>query len=458
MRLTKRLAQDFHLKAWLVETARRYPARLALGIFALLIAAVTMLLLLPISTTSEHPTPFVDALFTATSAVAVTGLSTVDTATHWSLFGQVVLASGAFIGGIGVMTLASILAFAVSKHLGLIQRMLAAAETKENMGSLIPLLRGVIGTAVTAQLILTLLFFPRFLTMGEDWIWAMWHAIFMSISVFNNAGFVVIVGGLGAHVHDWWMLSPIILGTVVGALGFPVMVDLKKHWRVPAKWSLHTKLTLSTYFLLVAVGAVLIGITEWTNPNTLGQLDTSSKMLNLLLAGVNTRTSGLSALDVGVMNTQTHFIQDALMLIGGAPASTAGGIKVTTFAVLVLAVIAEARGDSDIEAFGRRIAPSMVRLAISVAMIAVVMIGVSVVLLLSLTDYSLDVVLFETISAFATVGLSTGITPTLPATAKYVLIVLMFFGRTGTMTLAAALALRERRRVIRMPEERVLVG
>lgn len=446
------------LRAWLIETARHYPARLALGIFAALIGTVTALLSLPIATVSDRGTPFADILFTATSAVAVTGLTTVDTATHWSLFGQAVIALGIFIGGIGVMTLASILAFAVSRHLGLIQRMLTAAETKETLGGLIPLLRGVIATALVAQGSLAIIFIPRFYTMGESALMSIWHGIFMAISVFNNAGFVVVDGGLENHLSDWWMLVPIALGTVIGAIGFPVVTDIYHHWRTPSRWSLHTKLTASTYLLVASVGTLAIGMTEWTNQETLGSLDTSSKVLNLLLAGVNCHTSGISALDIGLMRTQTHFIQDILMMIGGGPASTAGGIKVTTFAVLVLAAVAEARGDRDIEAFGRRIPHSMVRLAISVTLIGMLMVSISVILLLSFTDYSLDVVLFESISAFATVGLSTGITPTLPASAKYVLIVLMFAGRTGTMTLAAALALRERRRVIRMPEERVIIG
>ena len=182
------------------------------------------------------------------------------------------------------------------------------------------------------------------------------------------------------------------------------------------------------------------------------------RVLNALLSGVNSRSSGLSALDVGLMHPQTHFVQDILMMIGGGSASTAGGVKVTTFAVLVLAVIAEARGDQDIETFGRRIPPSLVRLAVAVSLLGMAMVAVSVVLLLTLTNYSLDAVLFETISAFATVGLSTGISATLPPLAKYVLIALMFAGRTGSMTVAAALALWERSRVIRMPEERPIIG
>ncbi|WP_022868556.1 TrkH family potassium uptake protein [Schaalia vaccimaxillae] len=447
------------MRGWIVRQARYSPARLALGVFAAIIVLITALLSLPIATNMKSESPFVDTLFTAVSAVCVTGLTTVDTATYWTPFGQAVIALGIMIGGLGVMTLASILGFAVSRHLGLTQRMLAVQETgSDSMGQITNLIKAVIATSLTAEFVLFLVFLPRFLTMGEPLGKAIWESIFMSISVFNNAGFVIVVGGLAPHVNDWWMLMPIILGTMVGALGFPVIQDLAARWRTPARWALHTKLTLSVYIILMFVGSIMLALTEWTNPETLGELDTPSKILNALLAGVNSRSSGLSAVDVGVMRPQTHFVQDILMMIGGGSASTAGGVKVTTFAVLVLAVVAEARGDQDIETFGRRIPPSVVRLAVAVSLLGLAMVAVSVVVLLSLTNYSLDVILFETISAFATVGLSTGITPTLPDAAKYILALLMFFGRTGTMTIAAALALRERSRVIRMPEERPIIG
>ena len=177
-----------------------------------------------------------------------------------------------------------------------------------------------------------------------------------------------------------------------------------------------------------------------------------------LLAGVAPRSSGFATVDVGQMREATWLLQDALMFVGGGSASTAGGIKVTTLAVLVLAILAEARGDQDIEAFGRRITPSTVRLSVAVAFIGASIVGTATLALLWLTNLSLDTILFEVISAFATVGLSTGITPLLPTQAKYVVIVLMFVGRVGTMTAASALALRERRRVIRMPEERPMIG
>ncbi len=446
-------------RAWFVHQARYAPARLAVGVFALIIAIITSLLSLPIATIPQRPVSFVDILFTAVSAVCITGLTTVETATSWTMFGQGVIACGIMIGGLGVMTLASILGFAVSRRLGLTQRMLAAQETKsDGLGQISSLLKAVIATSLTAESLLFLVFLPRFLTLGEPLGKAAWEAMFMAISVFNNAGFVILVGGLAPHVSDWWLLAPIILGTFVGAVGFPVIQDLAARWRTPGKWALHTKLTLSVYAILALAGTVMFALTEWTNPLTLGSLDTSTRVLNIMLAGVNSRSSGLSALDIGVMRPQTHFVQDVLMMIGGGSASTSGGIKVTTFAVLVLAVVAEARGDRDIETFGRRIPPSVVRLSVAVALLGMTLVTIAVLILLTLTNYSLDTILFETISAFATVGLSTGITPTLPPLGKYVLIVLMFAGRTGSMTMAAALALRDRSRVIRMPEERPIIG
>ena len=182
------------------------------------------------------------------------------------------------------------------------------------------------------------------------------------------------------------------------------------------------------------------------------------KVLTALVNGVNARSSGLSTIPPEHMHEATWFLQDALMFVGGGSASTAGGIKVTTFAVLLLAILAEARGDQDIEAFGRRITPSTVRLSVAVAFIGSSIIGLATLLLLQMTNLSLDRILFEVISAFATVGLSTGITPSLPDGAKYVIVALMFVGRVGTMTAASALALRERRRVIRMPEASPMIG
>ena len=420
---------------------------------------VTILLWLPISTASGRSPHLVDAAFTATSAVAVTGLTTVDTATYWSTFGQAVIIIGVGIGGLGVMTLSSVLALAVSRHIGLTQKMLMASETRtDRLGEVGTLVRAVIITSLTVESVLAILLFPRFMADGESIGSAAWHAVFMALSVFNNAGFVILPDGLAPHVGDWWLGLPIVLGSFLGAVGFPVLMNVARMWRAPRRWALHTKLTLAMYTLLSAATFVLIPALEWGNEKTFGGMDWSEKILNALVFSVNSRSSGLSLVEISDLRESTWFLQDALMFVGGGTASTAGGIKVTTLAVLILAIVAEARGDRDMEVFHRRIPKDTLRLSVAVAFVGATLVGLATLVLLPITGLHLDAVLYEVISAFGTVGLSTGITPELPAAAKWVLAVLMFAGRTGTMTVAAALALRSRPRVIRMPEERPSVG
>ena len=454
----KKASKRAKLRESIDHLARNSPARLVLMVFAGIIFVMTLLLCLPIATTTGKPAPLVDALFTATSAVCVTGLTVVNTASYWSFFGQVVIMLGIHIGGLGVMTLASILALAVSRHIGLTQRMLAAIEKTASLGKVGALIRTVIVTSFTCEGIIFIALLPRFLTLNESVGSAIWHALFQSISIFNNAGLINLPEGIDAHMGDWWMVTPVILGTFLGALGFPVMLDLKENWRSPHKLSLHSKLTITTYLAVWLFTAVVIACSEWNNQGTFGSMTTSESLQTSILFGVNSRSSGISTIDVGQMTRGSWFLLDVLMFIGGGSASTAGGIKVSTLAVMILAIMAEARGDRDVEAFHRRIPPSVVRLSVAVTGLGAIMVVTAVFFLLSVTDYSMDVIGFEVISAFATVGLSTGITPDLPVIGKYSLVILMFAGRTATMTGAAAHARRARRRVIRMPEERPIIG
>jgi Trk-type K+ transport system membrane component len=398
-----------------------------------------------------------DALFTATSAVCITGLTTVDTATYWSGWGQVVILVGIKIGGLGVMTLASLLGMAVSRRIGLTQRLLTASETKiARLGEVGALLQVIVVTSTAIELTIAAFLFPRFLALHEPVGEAAWHAVFYGVSAFNNAGFVPTVGGMAEHPSDWWIGAPILIGVALGSLGFPVILDLWRRRTSAAHWTLHTKLTLATSAVLTAAGALVVGAFEWTNPESFGRLDGSGKVLASLMAGVMPRSGGFTTVPIGSMHESTWLVTDALMFVGGGSASTAGGIKVTTLAVMVLAIIAEARGDRDVEAFGRRIPRETLRLAVAVAFVGATIVLASSLALMAVTGETLDRVLFEAISAFATVGLSTGMA--LPEPAKYLLSVLMFVGRTGTMTVAAALALRDRRRVIRYPEERPILG
>lgn len=441
------------------RTARQSPARLALIVFASVIAVFAGLLSLPQATASGTRAPFVDALFTAASAVCVTGLTTVPTGTYWSPLGQVIILAGIKVGGLGVMTLASLLGIAVSRRIGLTQKLLTASETRSaGLGEVGSLLRVVIITATALELTIALILVPRFLTLGESFGQALWHGVFYAISSFNNAGFVPTAEGLAPHAGDWWLGLPIVVGVFIGSLGFPVILNIAQRRRDVERWSLHSKLTLVTSSLLVVVGAVLIGTFEWRNPDTFGALDLPGKILAALFAGVMPRSGGFSTIDTEQMHEATWLLTDALMFVGGGSASTAGGIKVTTLAVMLLAILAEARGDRDVEAFGRRIPRETLRLAVAVMFVGATTVLVSTLVMLEITRESLDIVLFEVLSAFATVGLSTGLSADLPDEGKYVLSLLMFVGRTGTMTFAAALALRDRRRVIRYPEERPIIG
>lgn len=441
------------------RTARQSPARLALGVFASVIAVFTALLSIPQATADGTRAPLEDALFTAVSAVCVTGLTTVNTGTYWSFFGQVVILVGIKVGGLGVMTLASLLGIAVSRRIGLTQKLLTATETRSaGLGEVGSLLRVVILTSTALEVLIALVLIPRFLVLGESTGDAVWHGVFYAVSAFNNAGFVPTAEGLDPFVSDWWICLPVVIGVFIGSLGFPVILNIAQRRRDLRRWSLHTKLTVTTSAALVVLGTVLIAAAEWTNEATFGRLDAPAKVIAALFAGVMPRSGGFSTVDVGEMKESTWLLNDALMFVGGGSASTAGGIKVTTLAVMLLAIYSEARGDRDVESYGRRIPRDTLRLAVAVVFVGATAVLVATLLMLEITGLRLDVVLFEVISAFATCGLSTGITAGLPAEGKYVLSVLMFIGRTGTMSFAAALALRDRRRVIRYPEERPIIG
>lgn len=438
--------------------ARERPARLVVVVFAGIILIVTLVLFMPIAKVGPGGAGIVDAFFTAVSAVCVTGLVVVDTATYWTGIGQSAIALGMMVGGLGVMTLASILGMAVSRHIGLTQRMLTATETKSRLGEVGSLIRAVLIISLSVEALLTVVLLPTFLSMGEPLLEAIGHSAFMAISIFNNGGFVIIEGGLAPFIGNWGLGLPIILGTIVGAIGFPVVLDVARTGWKFRRWTLHTKLTITTYAVLWVATLVGFVLFEIRNQATLGSLNANDTILASLLQATTPRSSGLSTIDVADMTEPTWFLFDALMFVGGGSASTAGGIKVSTFAVLVLAIVAEARGDRDLEAFGWRIPSASVRLAVAAAFLGATIVGAGTLTLLHITGLPLDVVLFECISAFATCGLSTGITGDLPSAAKIVLSLLMFLGRIGTMTFAAALALRERRKVIRLPQERPIIG
>lgn len=441
------------------DAAKSSPARLALSAFTGIILAVTLLLELPWASTSATRTPLVDALFTAISAVCVTGLVTVDTATHWSTFGLVVLMVAMKVGGLGVLTLASLLGLSVMRRMGLAQRIITASETRsEKLSEVGGVLRIIVTTSTSFEVLTFLALTPHMVANDHHLGRSLFMGAFYAISAFNNAGFVPEAAGTAQYVADPWFSIPIALAVFVGSLGFPVILVLVRRWRTPAHWSLHAKLTLTTSGLLFVIGMLGILAMEWDNPATLAHHGLGTKILASAFASVMPRSGGFSTLDIGAFEPATRLFVDLLMFIGGGSGSTGGGIKVTTFALLVLSIAAEARGDRDVEVFHRRIPHETIRQAIAVLVMSVAVVFAATLLMLELAHFTLDQTVFEVLSAYGTVGLSTGITPELPTPAKYVLIACMYLGRIGPMTLGAALALRERTRVVRLPTDRPIVG
>ena len=448
------------------------PARFAILIFTGLVLVLTAVLSLPIATIDRTATPLADAFFTAMSSICVTGLATVDMATHWSTFGTIAILVGLEVGGIGVLTLASMLGLIVSRRLGLKAKLLAASDSNPlrlhagpvaesqaiRLGEIGGLLATVAISVLAIEAFITLLIAPRLMIAGADPWAATWQGFYFATSAFTNTGFMPTPEGLEPFTADPWMLSAISLAVILGSLGFPVIFALARHWRSPRHWSLHVKLTLVTTGILILAGALVIYALEWNNSATIGAQDPVVRPMTATFLSIMTRSGGFSTVDIGQMQDSSLLVMDMLMFVGGGSASTASGIKVTTLAVLFLAAFAEARGDSDIQVFSRRIPPDVLRLSVSVVLWGATIVAVATIALLQTTNAPLDKVLFDVISAFGTCGLSTGVTESVPDPGKYILAATMWAGRVGTVTLAAALAASQRRQLFMRAEERPIVG
>lgn len=437
-----------------------HPAQAVTGGFTVAIVIGTILLALPVSAAGPEGIGIGDALFTAVSAVCVTGLTVIDTQTAWSPFGQVIIMGLIQIGGLGIMVFASLIGLALARKLTVRGRANAVSEAKIlGSGDVRSVLRGIV---VTSLLIEAAVFVPlwiRFLSAYDHSpASAAWHAMFHAVSSFNNAGFALYSNNLIGFATDPFILLPLAVATILGGLGFPVLMQLRREFRRPLHWSLNTNLVIAATAVLLISGWIYITAIEWSNPNTFGPFSTGGKLLAGFFASVQTRTSGFNAVDIGAMNDTTWFGMDILMFIGGGPAGTAGGIKVTTFAVLGFIMWAEFRGAGAVNIFGKRLSRAVHRQAITVALTAVGAVVVSTVALMLASGNSLDRSLFESISAFGTVGLSTGITGSLSQSSELILIVLMFLGRVGPLTLGTALALRPRRILYELPKESPVIG
>ncbi|GAA3510955.1 potassium transporter TrkG [Aeromicrobium panaciterrae] len=437
-----------------------HPVRLLPLTFAALIVVGTLLLLLPVARAGEGSPSFMAALFTSASAVTVTGLATVDTSSYWSPTGQGIILALVEIGGLGIIALATVLGLFIGGRLGLRTRLVAQADMHVvNIGEVRPLFRRVAITMLFFQTITAVVLTIRYRgAYFSDLPTAIWHGVFDAIMAFNNAGFSLNRDSLTGYAGDGLIIIPISIAVFVGAIGFPVLAELFQEWRTPARWTIHTRLTVWGSFGLLLIGAAAFLLLEWNNPDTLGGSAFGHKLVTGIEGGIMPRSGGLNSFDWGAVRPETLNIGVILMFIGGGSASTAGGIKITTFLLLAYVIWAELRGDPDITVGTRSIGPRVVRTAITIALLAVMLVTVTTFLVMLMTDFEFDEVLFECTSAFATVGLSTGLTPRLPADAQLVIIVLMFLGRVGTIAAAGALVLRRRIPRYHLPEEQPIIG
>ena len=445
-----------------------HPTQIVVFAFGAASIIGTLLLLLPFATAPGNSTSVVAAFFTAVSAVCITGLTVVDTATHWSGFGQLVIMVLIQLGGLGIVSFATLLGLLISGRISLRDRLNTLSEAKiVGADSLPKLLSRILIVYFGFELVLaTYLSLRLHFSYDEGVFQSIWHGTFHAISAFNNGGFSLYTDSMTGFNQDMFFIAPVMLAVVVGGLGFPVLIELHERiWRLrlqpggkAKRFSLHTRLTLWMTVSLIVLGALFIGAIEWNNPGTLGGLNTWDKLVNTFFTSIMPRSGGFNSLDISAMDPASWLGIDLLMFIGGGSASTAGGIKVTTIAVLIFIIYTEIRGETAVNVGNRRLPRSIQRQALTLVALSATAILLTTLLFAATTDFSTDEILFDVISAAATVGLSTGITADLPAFHQIWLAFLMFVGRIGPVVVASALALRVTKRHYELPKERPLIG
>jgi trk system potassium uptake protein TrkH len=429
------------------------PQILALSFFVAIIIG-TFLLKLPIATT--EPIRWLDALFTATSATTVTGLVVLDTGLDFTIFGQVVIMILIQIGGLGLMTFAVLIVVVLGKKIGLKERMLVQeALNQTSIGGVIRLVKILFIFAFMMEVIAVILLSVRWIP-EYGWAFGIYTSIFHAISAFNNAGFSLWSDSLMGYVGDPVVNILITLLFIMGGIGFTVLSDLW-HTKFFHRLSLHTKLMLVGTLVINIVAMLLIFTLEYANPATLGALDTVEKLWASYFQAVTPRTAGFNSLDIGSMNPGTIVFMLLLMFIGAGSASTGSGIKLTTFIVIIMAVVTFLRGRNETVVFERTIKHQMILRSLAIVIISLFAVYLTI-LALSITENApFIMIIFEAFSAFGTVGLSMGLTGELSDAGKLIIIVLMFIGRIGPLTLAFSLA-KAQKSSIRYPDGEVFTG
>lgn len=433
---------------------------LALG-FASLILLGSILLALPISSASGEATPFLDALFTATSATCVTGLVVVDTGTHWNMFGQIVIISLIQIGGLGFMTFSTLIAIILGKKVSLRERLIMQeAYNAYNIQGLVKLVIYVLVITFTIEGIGALILTTQFLqdySIGT----AIYYGIFHSISSFCNAGFDLFgnFNGYTLYVNNPIVTLTVASLIVIGGIGFVVISEIISH-KKRRKYSLHTKVVLTTTVALIVLGTIMFFLFEHNNPKTMGELSFIDKIFASIMASVTPRTAGVNTIPLTDMTTASQFLTVILMFIGASPGSTGGGVKTTTIMILFMTVMCIINGREDTEIFKKRINKYSVYRAIAITSISFILIMIVTMILSISENGSFMQFIYESTSAFGTVGLTLGLTPTLTPIGKIAIMITMYAGRLGPLTLVLSFAYKKKiaNTSIKYPEDKIIVG
>lgn len=430
---------------------------LALG-FGIVIMAGTLLLMLPVSSKEGIVTPFIDAFFTSTSAVCVTGLVTLNTAEHWSYFGSTVIITLIQIGGLGFMSFATLFALILGKRITLKERMvMQEAMNSFSLQGLVKLAKYILIFTFSVEGIGALFLSTKFIP-EHGFLKGLYFSIFHSISAFCNAGFDLTGNSLVPYADNAVIILTISALIITGGLGFAVWAEIY-NYKGMGKLSVHSKLVISATLILIVGGWILMYIFEMKNPGTIQNMSLKGKLLSSLFASVSPRTAGFNSISTADMTLAGKFLTIILMFIGGSPGGTAGGIKTTTAGILLMTVISVFKNREDAEIFGRTISKNLVYKSFVILTLALcLVIGETMVLSFTEKGASLEYILYEVTSAFGTVGLTLGLTPNLSVIGKVLIALTMYIGRVGILTLLLALAHKKHGSSIKYPDGKILVG
>lgn len=430
---------------------------LALG-FAIVIFIGACLLTLPISSRDGSITPFIDCIFTSTSAVCVTGLTTLNTAEHWSYFGKTIIVILIQIGGLGFMSFATMFSLLVRKRITLKERLIMQeAMNSFSLQGLVKLAKYVLIFTFSVEgvgaLFLSTKFIPQYGILK-----GIYFSIFHSISAFCNAGFDLTGNSLVPYANNSVVILVIAGLIIVGGLGFSVWAEIYNYKGI-RKLSVHTKLVIVMTMFLILGGWILMFLLEMNNPATIENLPIKGKILSSFFAAVTPRTAGFNSISTADMTAGGKALTIILMFIGGSPGSTAGGIKTATLGLLLMTAVSVIRGREDTEMFERTISKELVYRAFVITIIAAgVVIATTIMLSITESGASLEYIIYEATSAFATVGLTLGLTPKLSIIGKIIVALTMYIGRVGPLTLVLALASKKNGSSVKYPEGKILVG